>query len=1114
MLCGSLLWGESEPLDAVDAAGAPYVFAGRLFGSNTQGGSSVSGSGVAVGPGVVLTAAHVYWTEAWEDGSLPEGASPWRSYRNWYPAASSPVSESFDTVVSVVSLAGYDDALHDYDSNRQDGTSPFEAFNRDSLLLIFSDGTATPHGMARVHPRAAESGFMSQKNYYEVVGYPSAKYSGSDSRRWNLHKTTEEDPVVASRVPSVVYDGGYTFENRLYTGGDPLNSYSGNSGGPVFGRARASESWLLVGVYVGSGALFRAMDGELADMIDVANAGQINEQTPRFRFTGTDFSLTEGDPPIQVGVERLGDATEAVEVELEVVNLSVEGEPDYNHSYELSWQGGETGIKQVTVEAIDDALREGRETHILQLNGEPESLAGPSTVVVTIEDNDLNGPLDQWTTVDEVGAVDYSEVVFAEGKFVSVGGTNAIRWSPDYQDIAVTDFPELNRLFQITHARGLFIGSGDGPQIILSEDAETWEVIELPTSVSLFSIQYGHGWFVAVGGIDALGASQGEIWISQDARTWINAYDERHDRFDDVEFGNGLFLARAGSDFYRSFDALNWEQVELSGLGGVPSDLEYGDGVFVNAGRLGGIYITEDGADWTLVRQEDEEPFYGVGYRNGYFVATGISGKLATSSDGGLTWVDRIPDTQENLWHGVTAVGKMVVIGDNGHLMTSDLPEFFDFLYEPESQSADVGESVRFFTEFISSKTGPYTLQWRKDGQDIVGQVAATLTIVDADVSDEGDYQLIVSGDGTEYASAIATLDVITRINPPENAVASTATSRGVRLSWEDHSAGEDGYQVERRMAGSDFWEWVITLGENATSHIDRRLQPDTVYEYRISTLFEGGAFPQEPASIKTLPATNVINLSTRGLVGKNDEVMIGGFTIPQGPPMTLYIRGLGPSLGSSGIADAIDNPQLRLIQTGAESPIEIINSDWMDSENVEEILATGLTPADDRESAILTTLPSGGYTIILSSEIDEPMAVGMIEIYDITEGCEDCRLVNLSTRGPVSVGSDLMIGGLVISGVAEKQILVRALGPSLSTVATALQDPFLRMVSGEGGEASIDNWSDSANAEEIARLGLPFGDDRESGELYQFGAGTYTFLISGVEETTGIALLEIFEVE
>ncbi|MCZ6672773.1 MAG: hypothetical protein O7C75_07530 [Verrucomicrobia bacterium] len=1114
---GVVLYGDSEPLTTEQAMAAPYIYSGRLFAASSENGSQASGSGAAVGPGIVLTATHVYWTEAWgaDDEELPVGASPWKAYRKWVPAASSPLSDSFDNVAAVVSLAGYDDALHEYDDNRRDSTSPFEAFNRDSLLLIFSDDEATPNGYMRAHPRAVKSGFLGSKNFYEVVGYPSAKYSGSDSRKWLMHTTTERSSLVVSKLPAVVYDAGYSYENRLYVGGDELDSFAGNSGGPVIGRSLDTEPWLIAGVYVGSSALFRAMDEELSDMINTAVAGQIDVAESRFRFVETDIVVSEGGGPVTIGVERLGSLTESAAASVQLIDITAWERIDYEHSSDLTWDAGESGVREITFTVLEDELREGTETMVLALEMDVNGVLDvPNSVVVTIEDNDLNGPLDQWTIVDEVGAVDYSEVVFAKGKFVSVGATNAIRFSPDYQDVSVTDFPGLNRLFQITYAHGLFIGCGDGPQIIVSEDAETWDIVELPTSVSLFSIQYGHGWFVAVGGIDAGPSSQGEIWVSRDARTWSKTYDEPHDRFDDVEFGNGLFLGRAGTDFFVSTDALNWEQVETEGLSGIPSDIEFGEGVFVNAGRLGGIYTSEDGVNWALARQEDEEAWYGVGYRNGYFVATGISGKLATSSDGGITWIDRIPDTQESLWHGVTAAGKMVVIGDNGLLMTSDLPEFFDFIFQPADQSVVAGDDASFTAEFISSMNISYTKQWQKDGIPIPGETGLSLVLSGATLEDVGSYQLVVSGGGVDQFSKIAELEVISSVLTPVISSASTATSHGITLEWDDVSLGENSYRIERRAVGTGTWIQVADLAANSTSFVDRFLIPDTQYEYRISAVSDDEVASQISSVVETKPATNLINLSTRGLVGANDDVMIGGFIIPEGPDMTLYIRGLGPSLQSSEIPNTISDPHLRLIQMGVQNPLELSNMDWGDSLDLQQILDTQLPPTVERESALIVTLPSGSYTTVLSNEIDEPMAVGMIEIYDLTVDCDSCRLINLSTRGPVAKGSELMIGGLIIRGVAEKQVLVRVLGPSLQEVVSALEDPFLRTVYGKNEALLIDSWEESQNPDIFAELGLPMEDPREPAEVYQMVAGSYTFLITGVDGASGIALLEIYELE
>ena len=367
---------------------------------------------------------------------------------------------------------------------------------------------------------------------------------------------------------------------------------------------------------------------------------------------------------------------------------------------------------------------------------------------------------------------------------------------------------------------------------------------------------------------------------------------------------------------------------------------------------------------------------------------------------------------------------------------------------------------------------------------------------------------------GQEYASTVAVLDIKLKINPPANLLASTATSRGVTLSWEDDSLGESQYRVDRRVLGENNWEFVRDLEPNTTSFIDLGLLPDTDYEYRVSTLSEGSMGLSAITVVKTLSTTKFINLSTRGLVGSGDDVMIGGFTIPPGPEMTLYFRGLGPSLQSSGISNTILNPTLRLVRSQQSNPFEIVSDDWMDASNAAEIMDTGLPPTDGSESAILATLPPGGYTVILSAGENEPLGVGMVEIYDITDDCSSCRIINLSTRALVSSGEALMIGGLIISGIAEKEVYVRVLGPSLTEIHGRLQDPGLKMLPTEGSEMIVNDWMDSSQADRIMDLGLPPLDEKEAAELYHLTTGIYTFQVSSEDTVPGVGLLEIFEVQ
>lgn len=1109
------LHAESEPLDEELAMQPPYVFSGRLFAARSSTASRRSGSGVAVGPGLVLSAAHVFWTEAWEDNALPDSASPWLDYRKWVPASSSSMSESFENVVSLVSLAGYDDVLHEYDDKRQDSVSSFEAFNRDSFLLTFSDNLPTPYGGQQLHPRASESGFLGDRNFYEVVGYPSAKYSGSDSRKWLMHKTTETDSIVVSKIPSSVYDRGYSFENHLFSGGEPIDSYAGNSGGPVIARSGDTEEWLMAGVYIGANALFRGIDEEMAKMINTASNGQFAETDSRIQFTQSEVALEEGGDPVVIQVQRLGDATEAASGSIQVIQAGAQEDSDFETSFDLSWGAGESGDLEVTLTPLEDELREKKENFIISLQGSDGLALGyPNVISVTVVDNDLNGPLDAWVSVDEVGAFSYSEVVFEQNKFVSVGLNNIVRWSPDFQDVEVKEYPGLNRLFQLTYANGLFLACGDGPQIVISEDAENWELINIPTIASMFSINYGHGWYVAVGGVDASNPlfSEAEIWVSRDARSWFKTYDERHEIFDDVEFGNGRFVCRAERDIYISTDALNWEKAETIGLGGTPNDIEFGAGLFVNAGRLGGIFTTPDGIIWTQVRQEDDEPWFGVGYHNGYFVSTGIAGKVATSSDGGLTWIDRFPETEENLWHGVAAAGKMTVIGDNAILITTDLPEFFDFVLQPVSQVVMEGSSFALSAEFVSSSNEVYSLQWQKNGVDISGETSSTLVFDSVNFDDRGAYTLVVSGNYSQMESEPAAISVETPLLAPQNLAAFTATSRGMKIDWEDFSSGEDGFLIERRYQGGD-WIQIVEVGANQDSYYDTNLTPGTQYEYRVSALMDETAETSTIVSAGTQSATDLINLSTRGLVGDADDVMIGGFVIPDGPNMTLYIRGIGPSLQSREIPKTISDPHLRLVEIGVSNPIEVVNSDWPNSLGALAIIETGLPPEDNREAAILVTLPPGAYTAVLSNEEDESMAVGLIEIFDLTN-CDSCRLVNLSTRGPVGQGSELMIGGLVVEGDSQKKVLVRVIGPTLPVDGATLQDPYLRMVPETGPEITLDDWWQSDNSTLISQFDLIPNDDREVAEVFEVQQGSYTFLVTGADGGIGNVLLEIFEVE
>jgi len=125
---------------------------------------------------------------------------------------------------------------------------------------------------------------------------------------------------------------------------------------------------------------------------------------------------------------------------------------------------------------------------------------------------------------------------------------------------------------------------------------------------------------------------------------------------------------------------------------------------------------------------------------------------------------------------------------------------------------------------------------------------------------------------------------------------------------------------------------------------------------------------------------SQLANISTRGFVGTNDDVMIGGFIIGGNGRANgrVVIRGLGPSLSAFGIADALQNPLLEL--KNANGSTLITNDDWQQSQAA-EITQTGLAPTDPREAALVTTLPDGNYTAIVQGA-DDGTGVAVVEVY------------------------------------------------------------------------------------------------------------------------------------
>ena len=261
-----------------------------------------------------------------------------------------------------------------------------------------------------------------------------------------------------------------------------------------------------------------------------------------------------------------------------------------------------------------------------------------------------------------------------------------------------------------------------------------------------------------------------------------------------------------------------------------------------------------------------------------------------------------------------------------------------------------------------------------------------------------------------------------------------------------------------------------------------------------------------------TPPVTLATNLSTRLLVGTGDDVGIGGFIITGSGPRYLLLRGIGPTLIHFGIPNRLGDPTLEL--HGPAGFTTITNNNWRDTHE-DAIIATGRAPSYDPESAIVAELAPGAYTAILAGNAGTT-GVGLVEIWDLLPD-QDSRLTNISTRGNVGTGDDIVIAGFILGGGSgEDTIIVRGLGPSLSAlgVPNALADPSLELRDSNGALLiGNNNWQDDpAQAAIISAAGLAPTDSMESAIAATLMPGPYTALLSGVNNGTGIGLVEVYD--
>lgn len=322
-----------------------------------------------------------------------------------------------------------------------------------------------------------------------------------------------------------------------------------------------------------------------------------------------------------------------------------------------------------------------------------------------------------------------------------------------------------------------------------------------------------------------------------------------------------------------------------------------------------------------------------------------------------------------------------------------------------------------------------------------------------------------------------------------------------------------------------------VPAGTAATLTLNN-VQAADAGSYTVVVTNANGSVTSNPATltIDTPKKGRLINLSVRSRAGTGDQTLIAGFIISGAGPKPVMLRGTGPTLTNFGVTGVLADPKLDLFEGSAS----VQNNDtWNTSPNLAAIVAAhgdklGAFTLDNKDTVLLASLNPRDYTAQITG-VGGATGVALVELFDAdtaqpgtAEFDAQPRLVNLSARTQVGTGDNVLIAGFIINGNVSKRVMIRGTGPTLQNfgVAGTLADPLLRLFDAGGHViAENDSWSTSANVNDITavhgdKLGTFTLDNKDAVLVVTLTPGSYTAQVSGVNSGTGVALVEVNDLE
>ena len=444
---------------------------------------------------------------------------------------------------------------------------------------------------------------------------------------------------------------------------------------------------------------------------------------------------------------------------------------------------------------------------------------------------------------------------------------------------------------------------------------------------------------------------------------------------------------------------------------------------------------------------------------------------------------------------------------------------------QPQSRTVNVGESVTFT---VTATGDPFpSFQWRKNNTDVAGATSVSLTLTNVQLSDAGSYNVFVTNSAGALSSASATLTVnaptaqtpVFTVHPISN-----TAQLGSTVVLNASATNAASYQWRRGEADIP--------GATGPTLVLNSISAAGAGTYRVVARAAGGETATSAAA--TLVVTNdthfgrLINLSILTAIASPGESFTMGYVVGgagTNGPKPLVIRAAGPSLGALNVPGTVNDPKIELF-AGSAKVSE--NDNWGGSAALTAALAavgafpyvapTSLDAATTTSIAVTNGSPNNNSVAVSANASGTGTVIA--EIYDATpHGTETPatpRLVNVSVSKNIG---ERLTAGFVIDGHTGRTVLVRAIGPTLGDfgVPGVIADPQLVLNSTRTGPIlNNDNWGGSASLsavfQAVGAFGLP-GNSRDAAVVITLPPGNYTVEVTGVANTTGVALIEVYEV-